>query len=153
MWIKSNLMLKLRNAASLIIDRSLMDTTSCALLNRTIFRHKTIWQHRYLSKSSLDPNRNKQSVTTGDETKQLNEDDWFKKILKPTEIQNNMWNSGPMLTKRFSELSPDEKREYILSYYEASKERGDSVPKKLTDESMDLLMRTESLIHFKKTLV
>lgn len=160
MWIKINCVSNLRNATAFIIDRSFINKrpTTGVILNRILAqRNDFSKQVRLSSKSSLDQKQQLQNETISTnekkETKTLNEDDWFKKILKPAEIQQGSWDTGPMLTKRFGELTPDEKREYILSYYEACKERGETVPKKITDEYLKLLMRTESLIHFKKTLM
>lgn len=112
-------------------------------------------------------NEQQQQQQPSNNTQQLNEDDWFKKILKPepkTVVSAASPRRGVDLeaatkidlfvprVKRFGEMNADEKREYIVSFYEASKERGDVVPKCLTDEYMNVLMRSESYHHFKKTL-
>lgn len=106
------------------------------------------------SKRFLSSNNEQQQPPS---TQQLNEDDWFKKILKPD--PKTVVSASPRgvdlfvpRVKRFGEMNADEKRQYIVSFYEASKERGDIVPKCLTDEYMDVLMRSESYHHFKKTL-
>lgn len=99
----------------------------------------------------------------------LNEDDWFKKIVKPTSggevasddlgissthdtILKRVSGDGPVIKKRFNELEGEEKRKYIVAYYEASKEQGERVPKQLTEKYMEVLMRSETYSHFRRSL-
>lgn len=140
MLLKSLLSLRNSAAKNLVLNRTIS-------VSSKYMQEKQPDQSTTISQTATNVEQQPKTTTNTP----LNEDDWFKKILKPNVAFQTDFDS---VTSRmnFATLKGEEKMAYIESYYECCKERGDQVPKELTPEYMEILMRTESYSHLKKTI-
>ena len=135
--------------------------------------HQPTGSHAASSSSSTNAPT---TETTAKPQKVEDEADWFKKLMSPSKFEfgktssstsfpTSFSSSSPsspsslqgegesaITKKKFSMLTPEEKRLFVFEFWSATKDVNADYPRTLSDKEIEQLAKCETFSHYRKSL-